>query len=230
MGDNLSLKKPALLLICVLVGAFFAGCGNNKTETSSFEGTELVVNLREKYSALNSAKIEIYDVTNDAQYMDFAFKLDENGTMHYLTKSGESWEYNDGKKSVVCDGANISEHSGLFDAAFRKYTAQKRHSNADKGIFFYEPTMLDTEISSYTEEKDGIKRVTLCYDSEKIAAQLSGNYKEIRSFVTDYTFDSDGNFIELTETTTYEDSEYKLRVTLSDENAVTEISQPEVEK
>ncbi|MEG0615023.1 MAG: hypothetical protein RR540_04640 [Oscillospiraceae bacterium] len=219
-----SMVKRGILLVIAIVTAFvFTACGQPEVD-----GDELIHTAKAEYKALESGKLTISDEDSGETQSEFVFKYDKK-TLIFAFKSQKDeqdyFEYNDGKSMKFQVKGEVSEYKWP-SKNFTKYTKKKPHPNASTGIFFFEP---DCVSSAKVEETDGGKTVTYAYDigklSKKMAVETSDG--KMTEFSTEYHFDSDGNFAELLEKSTFDSGKsHCYSIKISDRDSVLAVESP----
>lgn len=186
-----------LAVILVFMMAFAAtGCATGKP----LPGEELVLSAREWYTSLDSARVEVVnDETGEAEQI-FIFKYDEKDFMTYsYVGTGEGIylaQYNNSREQFT----NVDGEISSLDASSLSFTAYSRdvpYPMAGEGLILFYKRAVIAEESSITN--GAVTTVTHVYDPEKL-----GNYDgegTLISFIVSYSFDMNGIFSEMTETT-----------------------------
>lgn len=210
---------PILLLICVMC---LSGCSLKKVvELDGREQVEAFVNEAKTWQS------GCYVLTNlDTGEADsvFTFINNEDGTQSYLYESivdGTAYvEYSDGGLFYRIDDESVSICTD-DDEGYISYTAENPHPYSAGNLLFY----VNLYVSGSTAETDSEGNVTYTYiyDVDKINEAMGTS---LDSFVTTYTFDASGNFLNFTQRNTDGESGYAYMVEVLDVNSVAELENP----
>ncbi len=221
------MRRAALAMLIAVI--FLSGCGAQKT----VPGEDLVLAARERYTSLDSAKVEISNEKTGETEQTFIFKYDEKDIMiySYVGKSDGIYlaQYNNGREQFTNDNGNISALS-VTDREFTAYSRDVKYPMADEGlILFYKAGIIPEK--SYVREAvlldhPNAVEVHHEYDVSKVASQYSGE-GELTAFSTDFLFENDGTlmcFYENTEISNGGETEsYRYFIDISDINSVEKV-------
>ena len=215
------MKKILPIILTLIICISLTACGSKR------QGQQEIENYRKSFSKLESAHIIIKDTINDKTVQDLTFKYDGKIMVYsYLSAYGEEpfYEFNDGKKLYVKKNDKLTEYS---KGKFKVYTKKEPHPNASEQIFFLMPKYITMDAVTTTEE--GTTTITYIYDTQKLSKVMKAdeNQGTLKSFITEYAFDKDGNFLYLDEKSTFEsdkgETKNEYRITVGGENKITEV-------
>ncbi len=210
---------PILLLICVMC---LSGCSLKKVV--ELEGREQVEAFIAEAAGWQSGCYVLTNLDTGEADSVFTFINNEDGTQSYLYESiadGTAYvEYSDGGLFYRIDDESVSICTD-DDEGYVSYTAENPHPYSAGNLLFY--VNLYASGSSAETDSDGNVTYTYIYDAEKINEAMGTS---LDSFVTTYTFDADGNFVNFTQRNTDGESGYAYMVEVLDVNSVAELENP----
>lgn len=212
---------PILLLICVCM-ATLTGCSLKKV--IELEGRAQVEAFVESAKTWQSG---CYVLTNlDTGEADgvFTFINNDDGTQSYLYESisdGKPYaEYSDGKLFCKIDGESIII-CNEGDEGYVSYTAENPHPYSAGNLLFY-VNLYAAGSTAETDDKGNVT-YTYIYDVGKINGAMGTS---LDSFVTTYTFDTEGAFVNFTQRNTDGEGGYAYMIEVMDVNSVAELENP----
>ncbi len=213
-----ALVLGAVLFFCTVTG--FTGCGN-----PDIVGNNLVMQAREEYNGLDSARVVMTNVDTGKEEKVFTFMY-SGDTLVYsdwkLVDGRENSEYNDGKINAYHHGDKFYEYKD-GDKNFKKYTRSDKHQMTSEDMITYIPSAItDAKMTVNGDERE----LTHVYDVKKVnpSAPEEG---EVTDFAVRYVFDKDGKLKYFTETTIYKvDGKEKrcgYKTVIQDKNNIKEV-------
>ena len=167
---------------------------------SPLPGEQLILDAREWYTSLDSARVSVVnDATGEAE-QEFVFKYDEKGLMTYsYVGTGDGIyiaQYNNGREQFTNDNGAVSSLDSS-DLQFTAYSRDVPYPMADEGlILFYKKGVASSGVIA---SEDGGTVVNYVYDPEKL-----GEYDgegELAGFSATYRFDGSDGFVSMTQKT-----------------------------
>ncbi len=207
---------PVLLLICICL----TGCSLKKVV--ELEGREQVEAFIAEAAEWQSGRYMLTNLDTGEADQVFSFVNNSDGTQSYLYEriaDGVLYtEYSDGK--VYCTGEGDA-FTAYDDGTTGIFSAENPHPYSTGNLLFY----VNLYASGSTSETDSEGNViyTYTYDTEKINKALGTS---LSSFVTTYSFDKDGGFLNFTQKNSDGTSSYAYMIEVLDVNSVTEIENP----
>ena len=214
-----ALAVCAVLFLSTVIG--IAGCGN-----PDIVGNNLVMQAREDYSELDSARVVMTNVDTGKQEQVFTFMY-SGDTLVYtnwkLVDGRENSEYNNGEINAYHHGDKFYEYKN-GDKNFKKYTRSDKHQMTKEDMITYIPSAItDAKMTVNGDERE----VTHVYDVEKVKP-TAPEEGEVTDFAVRYVFDKDGKLKYFTETTIYKaDGKEKrcgYKTVIEDKNSIKEIT------
>lgn len=209
---------PVLLLICICP-MILTGCSLKKVvELAGREKVEAFVNDAKTWQ---SGRYMLTNLDTGETDQVFSFINNADGTQSYLYEKivdGRLFiECSDGKTFYVIDDGNTTVYNEGSEG-YAAYTTENPHPYSKGELLFY----VNLYASGSTESTDGNGNISYIYtyDTEKINKALGTS---LSSFVTNYTFDKDGNFLYFTQTNTDGENSYAYMIEVLDVNNVPEI-------
>ena len=192
----MKIKSLILSLVMCVTAVGAAGCGN-----PDIVGDNLIMQARENYENLDSAKIIMTNVDTGKNEQIFTFKY-EGSTLTYsdwqLVDGVESSEYNNGEVDIVSRGDSTTRRE-KGESGFKSYTRSKKHIKTRDDMITYIPTAVtDAKMT----RQNGKREITHIYDVEKVKPTVPEG--TATGFAVRYLFDKDGKLEYFTETTIYE--------------------------
>ncbi len=213
---------PILLLICICVTGL-TGCSPLK-KVVELEGREQVEAFVESAKLWQSGRYMLTNLVTGETDQVFSFMNNEDGTQSYLYErivDGRLFvEYSDGGPFYVIDDGNVSIFNEGSEG-YIAYTAENPHPYSIGGLLFY--VNLYASGSTAVTDDEGNVTYTYIYDTAKINEALGTS---LENFVTTYTFDKDGNFLNFTQKNSDGENGYAYMVEVLDVNAVAELENP----
>ncbi len=212
---------PILSLICICF-ASLTGCSLKKVV--ELEGRERVEAFVAEAATWQSGRYMLTNLTTGDTDQVFSFVNNEDGTQGYLYEKivDEKLfvEYSDGKIFCVVDDGNAVVYDEGSEG-YISYTVEAPHPYSTGGLLFY----VNLYASGSTAETDdeGNVTYTYIYDVAKINEALGTS---LDSFVTTYTFDKNGEFVNFTQKNSDGVDGYAYMIEVLDVNAVTELENP----
>ena len=210
---------PILLLICAMC---LSGCSLRKTvELDGREQVEAFVNEAKTWQ---SGCYVLTNLDTDEADSVFTFINNNDGTQSYLYESiadGKSYvEYSDGKLFYTADDSSISV-CNEGDEGYVSYTTENPHPYSTGNLLFY--VNLYAAGSTAETDSEGNVTYTYVYDVGKINEAMGTS---LDSFVTTFTFDAEGGFVNFTQSNSDGESGYAYMVEVMDVNSVAELENP----
>ena len=223
---------PVLLIICICLT--LGGCSGNREESNAAAesnmktgvicGRERVEALRAEAAGWESGRYLFTDLDTGETNQVFSFMYNPDGSQTYLYErivDGVYYaEYNDGEKLYLFDGESIS----IINEENTNYVSYSRndpHPYSTGDLLFY----VKEYIRSSGEFPLDQGAVTYVHEYD-----TAGMNKAIGTSLTDfsvaYTFDSQGNFLYLTQSNNGSEGSYAYMIETLDVNSVTEIENP----
>lgn len=209
---------PVLLLICICL----TGCSLKKVV--ELDGREQVEAFIAEAAGWQSGCYVLTNLDTGEADSVFTFINGSDGVQSYLYESiadGAAYvEYSDGKIFCTVDGDEMSI-CNEGDEGYVSYTAENPHPYSTGNLLFY--VNLYASGSTAETDSDGNVTYTYIYDVGKINKAMGTS---LDSFVTTFTFDADGNFVNFTQSNTDGESSYAYMVEVLDVNSVAELENP----
>ncbi|MDR0986151.1 MAG: membrane lipoprotein lipid attachment site-containing protein [Ruminococcus sp.] len=209
--------KKFLSAILILLTLTACGIG----EPALLVGQAEIQSVIDAAASMNSGRYVITNLATGEPQEVFSFMFTEDGTQIWLDET----EYRD-----ASTGEYVREYR-YFDGTVEKssdgsettasYTKDEPYQMSTGVLLFFIPGLVETAVESTTD--DGFTVYTWDYDAKKLREQSSA-LANVLTFRTTYLFDTEGNFLVMTEHITYENeppSDYQIEII--DRNAVTEI-------
>lgn len=217
----MSLRKIILAAVSAAV-CLCSACGQAQDKL----GGELVKAAREKYAALDSAKVIMTNTETGEIEQTFTFKYDEKDVLmySYYGKNGdvEYAQYNNGAECFTYDNGEYT-HLVKGQSGFSQYTRELTHPQADEGLLIYDPENIISD--EQTAQEDGTTVYTYVYDTEKIGASVDEG--QVTGFSVQYCFDENDELMYFTEVTEAqadgEDKVYSYKVEITQQNSVDKV-------
>ena len=204
---------PILLLICVMC---LSGCSLKKVV--ELEGREQVEALVAEAKTWQSGRYMLTDLETGETNQMFSFMNNADGTQSYLYE-----KITDGKLyAEYSDGKGIYSASGEDTEGNTLYTAENPHPYSAGNLLFY--VNLYASGSSSETDSEGNVTYTYTYDTAKINKAMGTS---LDSFVTTYTFDAEGGFVNFTQSNSNGENSYAYMIEVFDVNGITEMEKPD---
>ncbi|MCH5350126.1 MAG: hypothetical protein J1E40_12435 [Oscillospiraceae bacterium] len=214
--------KKILPILFIIVSLTLSGCSIKKEY--DLHGKEQVEALREEAKGWQSGRYLFTDLGTGEMNQAFSFMYNSDGSQTYLyehiTEGSYYIEYYGGGMIYILDGENISVlDEGSAD--YVSYNKDNPHPYSAGDLLFYENLF----VRSSVENSDDQGNVTYLYnyDTDKINRSLGTSLK---SFVTTYAFDQEGNFMYFTQSNSDGENDFSYRIELVDINSITKIENP----
>ncbi|MBQ7981074.1 MAG: hypothetical protein IJ305_05625 [Oscillospiraceae bacterium] len=211
-----------LLLICISLTAL-TGCSLKKVV--ELDGREQVEAFVESAKSWQSGRYMLTNLETNETDQVFSFLNNADGTQSYLYErvvDGVLYtEYSDGKEiyfTAEKDG-EIADGEGAEENVL--YTVENPHPYSTGGLLFY--VNLYASGSAAETDSEGNVTYTYIYDVAKINEALGTS---LSSFVTTYTFDKSGGFVNFTQKNSDGENGYAYMIEALDVNGVTELENP----
>ena len=198
------------------------------------DGYRDIKKAREMYEKLDSARLEMIDLSSGDTLMSFCFYINGNNEMildYDCPQNGER-AYSDGKQFYYkTDGEWNAITPGDEAYIHNLYNREYRYPYARGTAFFLDGTAVK---EAKIEENDGGKTVTYIYDCDKLnesSAKLLDDVSEFSELTCVYTLSADGLIVRFTEkgSLTYADGKREdidIAFVVSDVNNVNVIDIP----
>ena len=212
------MRVRALVLAVILCAAMcFSGCGK-----PDVVGGNLVMQAREDFEALDSAKITMTNTDTDKTEQVFTFSYSDSGVLTYtdwkLVNGVESNEYNNGEVNVYLRDGKYYEYKKGEDK-FVKYTRTNMHKKTQAQMITYIPAAIT---DAKMESTDDGEEITHIYDVEKVNPVVPDGAKAT-GFAVRFFFRND-KLEYFTETTIYEldgkETRIAYKTEITDKNSV----------
>ncbi|MDR0943158.1 MAG: hypothetical protein LBM41_01345 [Ruminococcus sp.] len=202
--------------ICILG---FSGCLRSENE---FIGRAEIQSVVDAAANFDSARYVITNLQTGEVQEIFSFYYKEDKTQIWLD---EKEFYNEAtgvteSSYQYYDGVNVTDSDG--NAAAATYNRDEPYSMSTGVLLFFLPDLVASGTSTVTD--DGFTVYTQEYDMERLHEKTNAMAGAV-SFKTTYLFDTDGEFLAMTEHIAYENkdpSDYQIEII--DINNVTAVS------
>lgn len=169
---------------------------------------------REQYEKLDSARLDMIDLSNGETLMTFRFYINSNNEMilDYDSPKNGDHAYSDGKQFYYrTDGEWTAITPRDEEYIHNIFNREYRYPYARGAVFFLDGTAV-TETN--VEQNSGETTITYVYDCDKLnegSAKNLENVSEFSELVCTYTLNADGLIVRFTEkgTVTYTDGEHE---------------------
>lgn len=220
--------SAAVLLAAVLAALIFMRF------SSLPEGYKEIKKARDMYEKLDSARLDMIDVSSGESLMSFCFYFnsDDEMILDYDCPQNGEHAYSDGKQFYYkTDGKWTAITPKDEEYIHNIYNREYRYPYARGTAFFLDGTAVK---EAKTEQKGSEKVITYIYDCDKLnenSAKLLDNVSEFSALTCAYTLNSDGLIVRFAEQGSLTDSEGKvsdidIAFEVSDVNNVNDIDIP----
>lgn len=214
-----------LIVSVMAAGILFTGCSWGK-KTPDVLGGDMIKAARESYAGQDSGELLVSGADGEV-ISRFTFRYEGKVLVsRFDSFSGgiNYCEYNDGKGLYVEKDGEGKVYKWPAKA-FEKYTRKDTHPNADGSLLFYEPKYV---ADAQKENLQGLEVITHTYDPEALGKSLKT--PGLTAFSAVYRFDSEGKFVDLTESSTVKVGEMETSssfvLTLPNANAIESVERP----
>lgn len=174
------------------------------------DGYRDIKKAREMYEKLDSAQLDMIDLSNDELLMSFRFYINGSNEMIFDYDCPQNGEhaYSDGKQFYYkTDGKWIAMTPKDEAYIHNIYNREYRYPYARGTAFFLDGTAVK---EARIEENGGEKTITYIYDCDKLnenAVKMLDNVSEFAELICSYTINSDGLIVRFTEKGSLTDTE-----------------------
>lgn len=225
--------KALVISLAAALALLFSGC-----TAAMPDGYNAVKSAKEKYEALDSARVVMEDISTGEQLMEFSFYINGKDEMVLSYSGGGEYAYSDGAEFFYKTAdAEEWEIIGPGDEGYiyNIYNREYRYPYARGSIFFLDGTSVES--AAVIGGQDGPLTVTYVYDPERLnenAVSVLENVSSFSSLTVTYSIDAEGYITEFTEKGRVTDSEgaesdVDIRISVYDINSITDIPRPEIE-
>ena len=198
------------------------------------DGYRDIKKARETYEKLDSARLEMIDLSSGELLMSFCFYINGSNEMVFdydCPQNGEQ-AYSDGKQFYYKTDGEWNTITSKDEAYIHNiYNREYRYPYARGTVFFLDGTAVK---EAKIEENDGEKTVTYIYDCDKLnksSAKQLDNVSEFSELTCTYTLNTDGLIVRFAEKGSLTDAEGKvtdvdIAIVVSDVNNVNVIDIP----
>lgn len=214
--------KKIIPILFIIVCLTLTGCSPKKE--ASLCGQEQIEALRQEAKNWTSGRYLLTDLKTGETNQVFSFMYEPDGSQVYLYETLNDYiytaEYYGQGMLWIFDGESTAVYN-TDGGEYEQYTRDNPHPYSTGDLLFYESLFVMSSAES-TDDKGNVTYL-YNYDTDKINKSLGTS---LAKFVTAYTFDSDGNFLNFTQNNSdgSEDSSYMIE--LLDINALTEVENP----
>ncbi|MBO5575657.1 MAG: hypothetical protein J5956_05090 [Ruminococcus sp.] len=216
--------RAALTAAVMCLGAVIgtASCGR-----PDIVGDNLIMQAREDFEALDSAKVIMTNTDTDKQEQVFTFKYEGDTLVYSDVRNVDdkiSSEYNNGEVNIYYQGEKYYQYEP-GDEKFKKYTRSDKHKKAQDDMITYIPSAVtDAKMLN----KDDKIEITHVYNVETVKPAVPEG-AQATGFAVRYLFDSDGKLESFTESTIYEleGQEHRVvyRTEITEKNSVEKVQE-----
>ena len=211
--------KKIIPILFIIVCLTLTGCSIKKE--NSLHGKEQIEALREEAKGWQSGRYLLTDLVTGETDQVFSFMYDTDGSQIYLYEkvidNNYYAEYYGRGLLYIFDGENVAVYNTESDG-YESYSKDNPHPYSTGDLLFYENLFVMSSAES-TDDKGNITYM-YNYDTDKINKALGTS---LTKFVTTYTFDSEGNFLDFTQSNSDGSEDVSYMIELLDINALTEI-------
>lgn len=174
------------------------------------EGYGDIKKARERYEKLDSAQLDMIDVSSGELLMTFRFYINENNEMIFDYDCPQNGEhaYSDGKQFYYKTDGEWTEITPDDEAYIHNlYNREYRYPYARGAAFFLDGNSVR---EAAVEQNGSEKIITYVYDCDKLnenSARLLDNVSEFYEFACTYTINEDGLIVKFTEKGRYSDTD-----------------------
>jgi len=190
------------ILFFVLI---FSGCSR-----VVLDGSEKIEAARDNFSGYDSGRIVIESAEEDmvTPVTELVFLYDSDDVLHYLRtdyfENGTRRQYNDGKELKVKDEGEIPDDAETPE--FKKYTRKKSYTYLKGEFMFYLPGYVtDADVKINADESTDIHYIYNIGNTFNKNTINRSDGSVLTGFETVYSFDGDGNFLRIVQTSTVTD-------------------------
>lgn len=214
-----------LIILFLICTAILGGCSLKKEY--DLYGKENVEALRESAKGWQSGRYLLTNLDTDVMDQAFSFMYNEDGSQTYLyervlEENGYYAEFSDGETFYVLNGGETSILKKGSEG-YVSYDRKNPHPYSTGDLLFYENLFVKS--SEEISGEDGGVCYRYYYNTEKINDTLGTSLTE---FVTEYVFDSEGDFEYFVQRNSDGENSYAYRIDIIEADSLTEIENPAV--